>query len=106
MEKSTNEIKAKIMLEELKLKYPNINGVDSDENIIKKIIELNFDENAISNFYDIERLYKELDKDTCCCLGSFDEEFDEEMAKEKIKELNNDKEKIIDWIEKQLLGED
>ena len=58
---STNEIKAKIMLEELKLKYQNINGADSDENIIKKIIELNFDENAVNNFYDIQRVYNELE---------------------------------------------
>ena len=56
MEKSSNEIKAEIMLEELKLKYQNINGVDSDENIIKKIIELNLDENAIIQFYDINKI--------------------------------------------------
>ena len=89
MEKSTNEIKAKIMLEELKLKYPNINGVDSDENIIKKIIELNFDENAVNNFYDIQRVYNELEDEYG--ISPF---IDEEMAKEKIKELHYDKEAI------------
>ena len=103
MEKSSNEIKAEIMLEELKLKYQNINGADSDENIIKKIIELNFDENAISNFYDNVKIYKELEEEMCSGLGFG---FDEEMIKEKIKESNFDKEKIIDWIENQLLGED
>ena len=101
MEKSTNEIKAKIMLEELKLKYPNINGVDSDENIIKKIIELNFDENAVNNFYDIQRVYNELEDEYG--ISPF---IDEEMAKEKIKELHYDKEAITHWVENVLLGLD
>ena len=101
MENSTNEIKAKIMLEELKLKYPNINGVDSDENIIKKIIELNFDENAVNNFYDIQRVYNELEDEYG--NSSF---IDEEMAKEKIKELHYDKEAITHWVENVLLGGD
>ena len=98
---STNEIKAKIMLEELKLKYPNINGVDSDENIIKKIIELNFDENAVNNFYDIQRVYNELEDEYG--ISPF---IDEEMAKEKIKELHYDKEAITHWVENVLLGLD
>ena len=101
MENSTNEIKAKIMLEELKLKYPNINGVDSDENIIKKIIELNFDENAVNNFYDIQRVYNELEDEYG--ISPF---IDEEMAKEKIKELHYDKEAITHWVENVLLGLD
>ena len=101
MEKSTNEIKAKIMLEELKLKYPNINGVDSDENIIKKIIELNFDENAVNYFYDIQRVYNELEDEYG--ISPF---IDEEIAKEKIKELHYDKEAITHWVENVLLGLD
>ena len=98
---STNEIKAKIMLEELKLKYQNINGADSDENIIKKIIELNFDENTVNNFYDIQRVYNELEDEYG--ISAF---FDEEMTKEKIKELHYDKEAITYLVENVLLGGD
>ena len=100
MEKSSNEIKAEIMLEELKLKYQNINGVDSDENIIKKIIELNFDENAINNYYDIEKLYNELEDDYG--ISGF---VDEEHAKNKIKELHCDREEIVHWFENVLNGD-
>ena len=96
---STNEIKAKIMLEELKLKYQNINGVDSDENIIKKIIELNLDENAIIQFYDINKIYEEFEDEYGIC--GF---IPEDVAKEKIKELHCDRVAITNWIEDDLLG--
>ena len=101
MEKSSNEIKAEIMLEELKLKYQNINGVDSDENIIKKIIELNFDENAINNYYNIEKIYYELDDEYG--ISGF---IEREDAKKKIKELHCDRDEIVDWIENNLLNGD
>ena len=99
MEKSSNEIKAEIMLEELKLKYQNINGVDSDENIIKKIIELNLDENAIIQFYDINKIYEEFEDEYGIC--GF---IPEDVAKEKIKELHCDRVAITNWIEDDLLG--
>ena len=99
MEKSSNEIKAEIMLEELKLKYQNINGVDSDENIIKKIIELNLDENAIIQFYDINKIYEEFEDDYG--IVGF---IPEDVAKEKIKELHCDRVAITNWIEDNLLG--
>ena len=96
---STNEIKAKIMLEELKLKYQNINGADSDENIIKKIIELNLNENAIIQFYDINKIYEEFEDDYG--ISGF---IPEDVAKEKIKELHCDRVAITNWIEDDLLG--
>ena len=99
MEKSSNEIKAEIMLEELKLKYQNINGVDSDENIIKKIIELNLDENAIIQLYDINKIYEEFEDDYG--ISGF---IPEDVAKEKIKELHCDRVAITNWIEDDLLG--
>ena len=99
MEKSSNEIKAEIMLEELKLKYQNINGVDSDENIIKKIIELNLDENAIIQFYDINKIYEKFEDEYGIC--GF---IPEDVAKEKIKELHCDRVAITNWIEDDLLG--
>ena len=49
------------MMEELKLKYHDLNDVDDEGNMIKKIIELNFNEDEIKRYYDINRLYTELD---------------------------------------------
>ena len=98
--KSALEIKAQIMLEELKLKYKTINDIGNDEKVIEKIIELNFDENKIKDYYYFDRLYQEIEGDFG--TSGFTEE---EVAKIKIKELNCDKGKIIDWIEGNLLGE-
>ena len=61
-----DKIKAKIMLEELKLKYLYIYESNvSDEDLIKKIIELNFDEERIILFYDdkISKIYDDLDQE-------------------------------------------
>ena len=91
--------RAKIMLEELKLKYPifNDNNLKEDD-IIKKIIELNFDEDKIKNYFDIEKIYEELEEDYG--ISGY---IEEEMAKNKIMELNFDKDRIIDWVENTLL---
>ena len=100
-EKSAKKVKAKIMLEELKLKYKTINDIGYDEKVIEKIIELNFDENKILDYFGtVDRLYKELDEDFG--ISGF---MEEDAAKCKIIELNCDKEKMIDWIEKQLMDE-
>ena len=92
--------RAKIMLEELKLKYPifNDNNLKEDD-IIKKIIELNFDEDKIKNYFDIKKIYEELEEDYGIS-GIIEEE---EMAKNKIVELNFDRDRIIEWIENTLL---
>ena len=92
--------RAKIMLEELKLKYPifNDNNLKEDD-IIKKIIELNFDEDKIKNYYDVQKIYEELEEDYGIS-GIIEEE---EMAKNKIVELNFDRDRIIEWIENTLL---
>ena len=91
--------RAKIMLEELKLKYPifNDNNLKEDD-IIKKIIELNFDEDKIKNYFDIKKIYEELEEDYG--ISGY---IEEEMAKNKIMELNFDKDRIIDWVENTLL---
>ena len=91
--------RAKIMLEELKLKYPifNDNNLKEDD-IIKKIIELNFDVDKIKNYFDIEKIYEELEEDYG--ISGY---IEEEMAKIKIVELNFDKDRIIDWVENTLL---
>ena len=91
--------RAKIMLEELKLKYPifNDNNLKEDD-IIKKIIELNFDEDKIKNYFDIKKIYEELEEDYG--ISGY---IEEEMAKNKIMELNFDMDRIIDWVENTLL---
>ena len=100
-EKSAKKVKAKIMLEELKLKYKTINDIGYDEKVIEKIIELNFDENKILDYFGtVDRLYKELDDDFG--ISGF---MGEDAAKCKIIELNCDEEKMIVWIEEQLMGE-
>ena len=49
--------RAQIILEELKLKYPIFNDTKLNESdIIKKIIELNFDENKIKVYFDIDKI--------------------------------------------------
>ena len=91
--------RAKIMLEKLKLKYPIFkdNNLKEDD-IIKKIIELNFDEDKIKNYFDIKKIYEELEEDYG--ISGY---IEEEMAKIKIVELNFDKDRIIDWVENTLL---
>ena len=95
-----NKIKAKTMYARLIAKYNNIKDAANEENIIKKIIELNFDEMEIKGYYDMERIYNELENEYG--ISGF---IDEDAMKDKIKELNYDKELIIDWIESVLLGE-
>ena len=92
--------RAKIMLEELKLKYPifNDNNLKEDD-IIKKIIELNFDEDKIKNYFDIKKIYEELEEDYG--ISGY---IEEEMAKIKIVELNFDKDRIIEWVENLLMS--
>ena len=92
--------RAKIMLEELKLKYPifNDNNLKEDD-IIKKIIELNFDEDKIKNYYDVQKIYEELEEDYG--ISGY---IEEEIVKNKIVELNFDKDRIIEWVENILVA--
>ena len=95
-----NEIRAEIMLEELKLKYPIFNNINLNDNIIiKKIIELNFNENKIKENCDANKIYQELEDDYG--VSSF---IEEEAFKHKIVELNCDKDRIIEWIENDLIN--
>ena len=91
---------ANIMLEELKLKYPifNDNNLNEDD-IIKKIIELNFDVDKIKNYFDIEKIYEELEEDYG--ISGY---IEEEIVKNKIVELNFDKDRIIEWVENILVA--
>ncbi len=94
-----NKMKAEIMLDEIIIKYNFIKYIDTEENIIKKIIELNLDENAIIQFYDINKIYEEFEDDYG--ISGF---IPEDVAKEKIKELHCDRVAITNWIEDDLLG--
>ena len=88
-----NKMKAEIMYDEIIIKYNHIKDIDNEENVIKKIIELNFDENQLKEYYE-QRIYDE-----------FEEEYglsailEVEDIKEKIKELHCNKELIERWIE-------
>ena len=94
-----NKIKAKIMYEELLVKYSYIKDKDNEENIIEKIIELNFDENKIKDYYDVKELYNELEDEYG--VSGF---IDTEAMINKILELHCDRESIIDWIENTLIN--
>ena len=92
--------KAKIMIEELKLKYKNINLFNDDENIIKKIIELNFNESKLIEYFDkVIKIFQEMDDEYG--IAAF---MDEVVVRNKIIELNLDRNNIADWIENSLLN--
>ena len=93
-----NKMKAEIMLDEIIIKYNFIKYIDTEENIIKKIIELNFDENQIKEYYS-EKIYDGLNDDYH--LSAL---MEEEVIKDKIKSLNCNKELIMQWLENELVG--
>ena len=96
-----DEIKAKIMYDELIVKYDFIKQIDSEGNIIKKIIQLNFNELIIKNFCaDVDIIYQELEDEYG--ISGFVEEF---VAKSKIIELNCNRDLIIEWIEDTLFND-
>ena len=73
--------------------------MDSEENIIKKIIELNFDENIIKDYYIVLNLYNELDVEY-----GFSAFIERDAMLDKIRELHCDKNLIAEWIENTLLN--
>ena len=97
-----NKMKAKIMYDELIIKYNEIKDIDTEENIIQKIIELNFDENKVKEYYIVQRIYDQLDEEYDRS-AFFDEQAIKDM-KDKIKELHCDKELIGEWVEENLLN--
>ena len=91
-----NKIKAKIMYDELIVKYDCIKHDDKEENVIKKIIELNFDEEKIKKYYVLPHsIIDELYNSNSIGCANFDEE---DMIK-KLREFNCDEKKILEWIE-------
>ena len=94
-----NKMKAKIMYDEIIIKYKDIKDIDTEENIIKKIIELNFDENRIKEYYNIQRIYDEIEDEYG--VSGF---IDIDAMKDKIKELHCNRELINEWIEDPLIN--
>ena len=94
-----NKIKAKIMYDELVIKYSYIKDMDSEENIIKKIIELNFDEIKIKNYYLAPRIYNEFEDEYG--VSGF---IDTESMMNKIRELHCDRKLIDEWVENALIN--
>ena len=78
----------------------------SKNEILNKIIQSNFDEFYIKNLYSIideemvNEIYDELEESYG--ISGF---IDEELAKDKIRELKLDKNKLCEWIENTLNGE-
>ena len=94
-----NKVKAKIMYDELIVKYDYIKNDANEEKIIEKIIELNFDEEKIKNYYDVQRIYDEIEDEYG--ISGF---IEVDVMKNKIKELNCNRQSINEWIESCLLG--
>ena len=98
-----NEIdktKAKIMYDELIIKYKYIKDFDNEENTIKKIIELKLNEESIKKYYDnIQRIYEYLENNYE--LSSFVEK---DIIINKIKELHCNKESICEWADDVLIN--
>ena len=94
-----NKMKAKIIYDELIIKYNEIKDIDTEENIIKKIIELNLDENKVKDYYIVQRIYDQLDEEYG--MSAF---IDEQVIKDKIKELHCDKKLIGEWLEETLIN--
>ena len=88
-----NKMKAKIMYDEIIIKYNYIKGIDTEENIIKKIIELNFDENQVKEYYNVQRIYFELEDEYGVSF------IDIKGMKDKIKELHCNRELILRWLQ-------
>ena len=92
---NSNEIRAKIMLEELKLKYPIFNNINLNiDFIIKKIIELNFNEDKIKDCCDVKKIFQELDNDY-----DVSKYMDKETIIDKIIWLNFEKNEFIERFE-------
>ena len=87
-----NKMKAKIMYDEIIIKYNDIKDIDTEENVINKIIELNFDENQVKEYYNIQRIYDEIDYE-------IEDEYVRIYMKDKIKELHCNRELILRWLE-------
>ena len=88
------------MYDELIIKYKYIKDIDTEENIIKIIIELKFNEESIKKYYDdIQRICQELD-DNYGLLSVIEED----KVKNKIKELHFDRESIYNWADDILIN--
>ena len=104
-----NEIeKAEIIYEKLsQLEDIDISKYDKNE-VIGKIIEVNFNIEKLRDIYRKE--IKNVDERADKIYREVDEEYgvysfmDEQVVKDKIKELNYNKELICQWIEEQLLN--
>ena len=94
-----NKTKAKIMYDEIIVKYNEIKDIDTEENIINKIIELNFDENQVKEYYNVRGIFNELEEEY-----GISAMFEEEAMKDKIKELHCDKNLIREWVESNIMS--
>ena len=91
--------RAKIMLEELKLKYQIFNNTNlNEDNIIDKIIKLNFDEDKIRDYFDVDKVYQELEH--YYNITAFTEK---KIVNDIIVKFNFDMNRIMDWMDSKML---
>ena len=94
-----NDMKAKIMYDELIIKYGYLKNMVSEKDLIKKIKELNYNEIEIKNFYEkVKQLYEDLEDEYG--VSGF---ASEEAVEAKIIELNFNRDLINVWIENSLI---
>ena len=90
-----NKMKAEIMHDEIIIKYDFIEDIDK-KSVINKIIELNFDENKIKDYYDnVQEIYDDIE------YGYFISGIlEKEVIINKIEELHVDRALIVEWVER------
>ena len=98
--KEKNETKDKIINEKLINTSDYLKKMNKEDEINKKNIEFDFKENKVIEDHDlINEIFEEIEGEygiSCFML--------EDEVKNKIRELNYDKNKIEEWIEKMLLS--
>ena len=96
-----NKMKAEIMYDEIIIKYDFIEDIDN-KSVINKIIELNFDENKIKDYYDnVQKMYDDIEYDYFISVI-----LEKKVIINKIEELHSDKALIDEWVERVLSGEE
>ena len=100
IDKEKNETKAKIMNEKLIITSDHLKKMNKEDEINKKNIEFDFKENKVIEDHDlINEIFEEIEGEYGISFFMLEDE-----VKNKIRELNYDKNKIEEWIERMLLS--
>ena len=100
IEKEKNETKDKIINEKLINTSDHLKKMNKEDEINKKNIEFDFKENKVIEDHDlINEIFEEIEGEYGISGFMLEDE-----VKNKIRELNYDKNKIEEWIEKMLIS--